>query len=176
MRRNRIVVMMLVIVTVLAMATTALAGRPNKPGKPEPPDIWTCAERVKNGAVWVPGDWNGAAYVSDLTVKVDVPLCIDLDFLDVHKYVTAWTVTWEDGKTVRKDPKGLMLIFEEALPGTHYAEKEVSQPGMQGTWYAELDLEKDGDGNPVNEHLVFVAMPRQGDEWESITFTVTPER
>jgi hypothetical protein len=57
MRRNRIVVVMLVVVTVLAMATTALAEKPDKPGKPEPPDMWTCAERVRNGASWVLGEW-----------------------------------------------------------------------------------------------------------------------
>ena len=176
MRRNRVAVAMLVIVTVLAMATTALAGKPDNPGKPEkptPPDIWTCAERVQNGASWVPGYWNGVSYVSDATVDVDLPLCIDLNSLAAHKHVVEWTVTWE-GTPVLKSPKGLMLIFEEEVHANHYAEIEVSQPGEQRSWEAHLVLPTDVEGNPVNDHLVLVAMPRQGDKWDTISFTVTP--
>jgi hypothetical protein len=206
MRRNRIVIMMLVIVTVLAMATTALAGKPDKPdkpGKPLPaPDIWTCAERVENGAVWLPGEWVGDDpltpdvedyYLSDTTVPVDVPLCIDMvdlvDHVDPeydHRNVVNWTVEWE-GKAVRKAPKGLMFIFEEELPGTHYAEAEAlpdpeeevfldcvfddetGEYTCDGSW-ENITLTGNGDA----EHLVFLAMGHQGDKWTELTFTVTP--
>jgi hypothetical protein len=166
-------IVLLVIVTVMAMATTALAGRPDKPGKPEPPDIWTCAERVDNGAVWVPGEWDGTSYVSKFDPKGDVgvPLCIDLDEVAAHKHVTNWSVRWEG--TARKAPKGLMLVFEEEVHATHYGEKIGY--GLEETLYFDLAL-SDVDENDVfdNEHLVFLAMPRQGDKWTNITFWVTP--
>ena len=185
MRRNRVFIVLLVIVTVLAMATTALAGKPDNPGKPPPPpDIWTCAERVENGAVWLPGRWEVDYYVSDVSnlenqVDVDVPLCIDLDHLPTHKYVEKWTVEWE-GRAVRKAPNGLMFIFEEEVHTTHYADLEVS-PGCvfveeTGLYTCSGEVEMTLKGNDqVAKHLVFLAMGRQGDKWTELTFKVTPD-
>ena len=200
MRRNRIFIMLLVIVTVLAMATTALAGRPDKPDKPDDHpnelpdghDMWTCAARVDNGAIWLPGEWVDDNpdtpevedyYLSDTTVGVDVPLCIDMFN---HKDVVDWTVSWV-GEPGRKDPKGLMFIFEEVLPGSHYAQREVlptcvdDDEGVRrcnGSVAMTLIFDPDGvfgDEDGDVKHLVFLAMGRQGDKWESLEFTVTPQ-
>jgi hypothetical protein len=127
---------------------------------------------------WVPGHWeDDDLWVEGHYVASGVPVCIDLDFEEAHKYLTKWTVTWE-GTALRKAPRVLMLIFEEELPGTHYAEIELPQPDMptmEGQWEAVWVLDADDDGDPVNDHLVFVAMPRLGDKWDTISFTVTPQ-
>jgi hypothetical protein len=182
-------IVLLVIVTVMAMATTALAGRPaDKPGKPEPPDIWTCAARVDNGAVWVPGTWNDTFYVSEFDPEEDVgvPLCIDLDKVAAHKHVTNWSVRWE-GKAVRKAPKGMMFIFEEEVHATHYAEAEALPDPEEEVFLDCVFDDETGEytcdgsweniiltGNGDAEHLVFLAMGHQGDKWTNITFWVTP--
>lgn len=53
MRRSWI--MLLAVVLALVVALPAGAGKPDNPGKPAPdpdPEIWTCKERVANGATW----------------------------------------------------------------------------------------------------------------------------
>jgi hypothetical protein len=175
MKRNRLLIVLLAIVTILAMATAALAARsPDKgrPDKPEPPPIWRCEDRVANDAVWVPGAWDGSSYVSDADVRADIPLCIDIE--EEHRTVENWTVTWEG--TARKDPKGLMFIFEEEVHAAHYAELEVLPTAgddiLSGTAEMTPNFGLDDDG--TIEHMVFVAMGRQGDKWTDLTFTATP--
>jgi len=197
MRRNRMSIVLLVIVTVLAMATTALAGKPDNPGEPpdhpnDPPDpheMWTCAARVDNGAIWLPGRSEGDSYVSDvrdpkMQVRVDVPLCIDMPD---DRTETSWLVEWE-GTAVRKAPKGLMFIFEEVLPGTHYAEAEALPDPEAEVFLGCIVDDETGDytcdgswenitlkGNGEAKHLVFLAMGHQGDKWTKLTFKVTPD-
>jgi hypothetical protein len=66
-----------------------------------------------------------------------------------------------------------MLVFEEEVHATHYDEKIGYD--LEGELSFDLVL-PDVDENGVfdNEHLVFLAMPRQGDKWTNITFWVTP--
>ena len=142
---------------------------PAEPPVDNDPDIWTCQERVDNGAVWIPGKWNGSTYLSETSVEVDVPLCIDIR--EEHWLVTEWTVSWEG--TASKDPKGLKFVFEEGVHQSVYAETEwTSSEGTVTSGTVPMVLNFAGDDVT---HLVFVAMPFQGDNWTDISFTVTPK-
>lgn len=142
---------------------------PPEPPVDNDPDIWTCQERVDNGAVWIPGKWNGSTYLSETSVDVDVPLCIDIR--EEHWLVTEWTVSWEG--TASKDPKGLKFVFEEGVHQSVYAETEwTSSEGTVTSGTVPMVLNFAGDDVT---HLVFVAMPFQGDNWTDISFTVTPK-
>ena len=162
---------------VAAMAPAGMAKKGKGPPAPEP-EIWTCEARVDpevGGAVWILGHWDESlsAYVSDDTVNndVDLPLCIDIG--PAHRGVTNWTVSWEGD--AERDPKGLKFVFEEEVHGSVYAETEwTSKDGIVTSNTTGVDMVLNFAGDDDVRHLVFVAMPRQGDKWTSISFTVTP--
>jgi hypothetical protein len=134
------------------------------------PDLWTCDARRANGAVWTEGKWDGRAYVSKEVVAI--PLCIDVA---AHKDVVSWTVEWEEGEA-RKAPKGLKFVFEEEVPGAHYAEFEVkptaTKPDITSGCVVMTLTNDDGDVR----HLAFVAMGHNGDKWTELTITATPNQ
>jgi len=170
MKRNRIVVMMLVVVTVLAMATTALAGKPDKPDKPEPPESRTCKELDADDTSWVLGGWVEGHSERGVSVEAHyeasgVPACIDLDKLVEHRNAQLWLVEYS-GQARKGTTKGLGLGFKRGLPGEWYAGPELRNPGV--AWEPWVAPDDDGP-------FVFVAMEHHGDKWQTITIKVTPQ-
>ena len=172
-------VVVLSVAMVAAMAPAGMAKKGKGPPAPEPETIWSCQDRVDNGAVWILGHWDESlsAYVSDDTtaesVPIDValPLCIDIG--PAHIGVTNWTVSWEG--TANRVPKGLKFVFEEGVHQSVYAETEwTSKDGTVTSNTVDMVLDFAADSDSDHLEFVFVAMPRQGDKWTSISFTVTP--
>ena len=177
MRHRSFSVVALVIMMVAALATAALAEKPDCEFDPSHasckpttttttavttttvPDYSTCQKLIGNGAVWPLGTYDGA----NVYTGEGPALCVDI--MAEHRDITEWTVEWM-GTTAKGTVKGLKLVFEEEVHGTVYAETVVYEPS--GSWDASLpDV-------PVG-NLVFVAMPHNADKWiGSMTFTITP--
>ena len=125
----------------------------------------TCQALVDNGAVWVPGEWDedaGYYIVRDVPGPLPTP-CVDI--LDIHTTPRHWRVAWEgtiaDGVEV-----GFLLVFEQGIHGTVYEQREIDT--ASDVWITQ-ELDPDPD-----KPFTFVAMPHSFDNWESITFTLTP--
>jgi hypothetical protein len=172
MRYRSLLVTLLTLMMVAALASVALAGKPEHTGKPTTttptavtpttvPGYWTCQARNDNGAVWPLGTYDQHA---DIYTGEGPALCVDI--VTEHLDVTSWLVEWS-GTTAKGTVKGLKLVFEEEVHGTVYDETVVyvESDDWRASWSQDVDV----------QNLVFVAMPHSGDKWdESMTFTITP--
>lgn len=156
--------LLIAVVAAVMLLTTAVAasGKPEKPKLPKPttttqvpPDFWTCQARIDNGAVWNLGEWDGTAYVADITSCTDILL--------EHLDETNWTVAW-DGAIQKGTVKGLKLVFEEEVHGNVFAEEVFNSES--GSWCPILAGEI--------ENIVFLAMHHNADRWTSFEVTVIP--
>jgi len=172
MRRRVRVMVAAVLLGLLAMsvATAATAGVEAKGGKPStttaPPVLYTCQDRIDNGAIWVKGEYDEALghYVVGSAVgePIALPACFDL--LPEHSTGGQWTVTWS-GTVAGRLKKGLELRFEKGLHGVIY---DRSFPAAtSGAWITKT-LDPDPD------YFVFVAMPAAGERWTSIEMRLYP--
>lgn len=125
----------------------------------EAPLGWTCQARIDNGAAWSLGSWDETAGV----YTTESPLgCLDL--LEIHMDPQRWKVVWEGSASTLE--VGLLLVFEEGIHGTVYAETEVSTES--GEWVTPVV-------SPVaGAPFTFVSMPHSFDTWNELVFKVTP--
>ncbi len=120
---------------------------------------WTCQARIDNDAIWGLGEWDDDAghYVAAGTVP-----CLDL--LEIHLEPQQWKVEWEG--VANKLEIGFLLWFERGLHGTNYAARKIKSES--GEWLTPI-LSPDPE-----EPFTWVAMGHSFDDWEEITWTVTP--
>jgi hypothetical protein len=126
---------------------------------------WTCQARIENGAAWVPGAWDedAGSYVARDLAGPAPASCVDV--LDIHTNPRHWRVAWK-GTIADQVEVGLLLVFEQGIHGAVYEEREIDT--ASGVWITE-ELDPD-----PTKPFTFVAMPHSFDDWESITFTITP--
>lgn len=120
---------------------------------------WTCQARIDNDAVWELGHWDEEA---GHYVATGVTPCLDL--LEIHFEPQIWKVEWTGSSN--KLEVGFLLWFERGIHGTVFAQKESS--GESGEWLTPIITP-----DPTAP-FTFVAMPHSFDDWEEITWTVTP--
>jgi hypothetical protein len=163
---RRFWIMLLGVAVALAIALPAGAGKPDCDLDPSHAacdrgsevESQTCEELVANGASWVLGQRVGDHYAA-----FGVPACIDLDHGD--RAAQYWEVRWV-GDTRKGTVKGLGLAFKRGLPGEWYADTvATSESGVWDPWPLV---------DPEDGPFIFVAMPHQGDKWDTITLVVTP--
>lgn len=162
MRKRALLVTLVAVVMLLSSAVAASAVKPDKPPKPPkptttteaPPEFWTCQARIDNGAIWNPGEWDGTAYVADMSSCTDI--------LTEHLGVVDWTVEWNG--IAAKGVKGLRFVFEEEIHDNVFAEQVFTT--KSGVWCPTLVGEI--------ENIVFLAMRHNADQWTSFEVTVIP--
>jgi hypothetical protein len=180
--RNRIIVLLAVAIALTAIVTSsALAKKPDDPGKPTPVPTAapSCYERVN---VYGATAWNLGGYDdqgSDTYSATGLPACIDIT--EAHHLYAEPTATdhptmaamrWSVKLTGEASRfKGIKLVFEQGVHGTVFAEIEI---GPDSAW---IDLDTGHyvfhdtvvwtttEFTPSGEPVSLVAMPQRGDSW-----------
>ena len=125
--------------------------------------LYTCQDRIDNGAVWKKGAWHPDGYYlvsSAVGEPIALPACFDL--LAEHAVTGSWRVEWT-GTVLRPPGRGLALWFEKGLHGVIYDETM----NTTGTWTTK-------EFTPDSDYFVFVAMPHHGDKWTWVEIKVYP--
>ena len=108
MRRHRTAMMMLVALTTLALATTALAKPPEGKGKPDPVDGQTCEEYDDGSLIPGPGVYTATENGFTLTLTEEGMVCVDVDGVSAG----TWTVDVTVGSA-----RGVTMGLRDSVPG-----------------------------------------------------------